>query len=79
MSLWNDYEADAAFENDFPFGLPNKHWHSKDGDILVTDMTDSHIRNCMKMVGEDDEWYSYFQQELERRSNDSYKKKYGNQ
>jgi hypothetical protein len=67
MSLWDDYEADAAFERDFPFGIPNKYWHSKDGDILVTDMTDSHIRNCMKMVGEDDEWYSCFQQELKRR------------
>lgn len=67
MSLWEDYEADAAFEKDYPFGIPNEYWHSKGGDILASEMTEQHIRNCMKMVGEDNEWYLYFQRELERR------------
>lgn len=68
MSLWDDYEADAAFEHDFPFGVPCKYWMTKDGTrILVTEMTETHIRNCMQLVGEDDEWYWYFQRELERR------------
>lgn len=67
MSLWDDYKADAQFAHDFPFGVPNEYWNGKDGEILVTDMTDQHIRNCMRMVGEDDDWYSYFQKELDRR------------
>jgi hypothetical protein len=67
MSLWADYEAEAQFARDYPFGLLNKYWHSKDGDILVSEMSEKHIRNCMKIVGKDDAWYSYFQQELERR------------
>ena len=67
MSLWDDYRVDAQFAHDFPFGVPNKYWHSKEGDILVTDMTEAHIKNCMRMVGEDDDWYSYFQKEFDRR------------
>lgn len=67
MSLFDDYEAEVAFSRDFPFGVPCKHWHSKDGDILVTEMTEAHIRNCMNLVGMDDAWYPYFEQELERR------------
>ena len=67
MSLWDDYKVDAQFAHDFPFGVPNEYWNGKDGEILVTDMTDQHIRNCMRMVGENDDWYSYFQKELDRR------------
>jgi hypothetical protein len=67
MSLFDDYMAEAQFAHDFPFGLPNKYWHSKSGDILVTEMTEQHIKNCMNIVGVDDEWYSYFEKELKRR------------
>lgn len=68
MGLFADFEAEAQFAHDFPFGVPNEYWHSKEGDVLVTNMTEQHIRNCMKLVGEDDDWYPYFQRELERRS-----------
>lgn len=67
MSLWSDYEAEAAFARDFPFGVPCDVWHSKNGDIALSEMTDKHIRNCMKLVGEDDAWYGRFKIELERR------------
>ena len=68
MSLWSDYEIEAQFAKDYPFGIPNKYWHSKNGDIPVSEMTEQHIRNCMKMVGEDDVWYTYFQKELDKRN-----------
>lgn len=68
MSLWDDFEADAAFAWDFPFGIPCNHWTMKDGtSIPLEEMTTSHIRNCMRLVGEDDAWYGRFQKELEGR------------
>jgi hypothetical protein len=35
--------------------------------ILVKDMSTKHIKNCMAIVGADDKWYNYFQQELNSR------------
>ena len=67
MSLFDDYEAEVAFARDYPFGVPSGTWKSKQGEIAVKDMTERHIRNCMKIVGADDVWYSYFEKELERR------------
>lgn len=67
MSLYDDFIADCLFERDFPFGLPCDMWHSKNGDIKVSDMTTEHIKNCMRIVGEDDAWYSYFAMELANR------------
>ena len=67
MSLFDDM-ADYQFEVDFPFGIPGEVWHSKYGNIPVCEMTTRHIKNCMKIVGEDDGWYRVFQQELERRA-----------
>lgn len=71
MSLWDDYEADAMFEWDFPFGVPCDEWTTRDGNkIRLKDMTERHIRNCMRIVGEDDMWYGRFAEELARRAND---------
>lgn len=68
MSLWDDYKADCQFNRDFPYGLPGDKWVTIDGtEIKLRDMTETHIRNCMKLVGEDDEWYSVFQDELNKR------------
>lgn len=71
MSLFDDYEADAQFERDFPYGVPCDTWKSKQGEIKVTNMTEMHIRNCMKMVGEDDAWFAAFEKELERRKHET--------
>ena len=67
MPLFDDYEADAAFERDYPFGVPCDVWRSARRDIRVKDMTTEHILNCMRLVGEDDAWYGYFAKELSRR------------
>ena len=67
MSMWADYAADNQFEREFPFGLQGETWHSKNGDIKVSDMTDVHIKNCMKVVGEDNAWYDYFRKILDKR------------
>ena len=67
MSLFDDYEAEVAFARDYPFGVPCDVWKSKQGEIRVADMTDEHIKNCMRIVGEDDAWYAYFANELKRR------------
>ena len=67
MSLGADYIADHEFERDYPFGLPSNKWKSNHGEIALKDMSESHIRNCMRIVGEDDAWYGWFVQELRRR------------
>lgn len=67
MSLFDDYEAEIQVAKDFPFGVPSPVWHSANGDIEVGKMTSKHIKNCMNIVGEDDPWYGYFKNELERR------------
>ena len=67
MSYGREYMADHEFEKDHPFGIPGDTWHSKNGDIKLRDMTDSHIRNCMDIVGADDPWYKVFAKELGRR------------
>lgn len=68
MSLYSDYEAETCFERDYPFGVPGETWRTKGGaKIKVSEMTTHHIKNCMKIVGEDDAWYSVFQNELNRR------------
>lgn len=67
MGLYRDIYQDGLFEQDHPFGMPGEIWSSKNGKIRVRDMTEQHIMNCMKIVGEDDVWYWYFKKELERR------------
>ena len=67
MSYGEEMMADYLFERDFPYGVPGKVWHSKIGDIAVKDMSENHILNCMRIVGEDDEWYGRFLEELESR------------
>lgn len=73
MSLFSDYEAERAFAENYPFGVPGDAWQTKDGTkIKVSEMTTQHIKNCMRIVGVDDGWYAVFQEELKRRiSNDS--------
>lgn len=69
MSLWDDYMADLQFEHDFPYGVDYNYWTTRDGiRIKLCDMSEEHIRNCMRMVGEDDDWYYKFEEELNRRA-----------
>lgn len=66
MSMWSDFESDYAYEmyHCMQAGI----WTMRDGtEIAVTDMTTSHIRNCMRTVGKNNEWYAVFADELERR------------
>lgn len=68
MSLWSDYEADYVFERNFPHGVNNDEWRTRDGKVLkVKDMTSEHIRNCMRMIGKSDDFYYVFEAELEKR------------
>ena len=68
MSMYDDYRIDAIFAEQFPHGVNNDEWRTRDGKILkVKDMTTAHIRNCMRLIGEfDDFWYA-FEAELKRR------------
>ena len=73
ISMYDEFIADYLFELDFPFGLPDEYWTTAQGErIRVMDMTSQHIRNCMRVVGEDDAWYAYFRKELDRRANDEH-------
>lgn len=68
MSLYDDYIADIQFAIDFPYGVPCDYWTTRDGTrIKLCDMSEDHIRNCMRIVGEDDAWYDKFEEELCRR------------
>lgn len=68
MSLFSDYEAEMKFNKDYPFGIPTDTWTTKDGrKIKLSEMTIQHIKNCMRVVGEDDLWYERFHKELEKR------------
>lgn len=75
MGMFDYYKIEAQFEKDFPNGVPNEYWHSMNGDVLVSEMTDQHIKNCMKFVGKYDPWYNYFQKELNKRNNKILKNK----
>ena len=68
MILGQEFLEDYRFEADYPFGLPCDFWRTGDGTlILIKEMTVQHIKNCMKIVGEDDGWYKAFRSELSRR------------
>lgn len=71
MSMGRDYLNDCAYENDYPFGQPagrDPLWKTRTGEkIRLSQMTPAHIRNCMKIVGEDDKWFWVFRQELVNR------------
>lgn len=70
MSLWDDYKAEHAFERNFPHGVCNDEWRTRDGKVLhVKDMTTAHIKNCMRMIGQFDDFYYVFEAELRRRRN----------
>lgn len=68
MSLWDDYKVDAQFAMDFPHGVNNDEWRTREGKVLkVKDMTTAHIKNCMRMIGKTDDFYYVFETELKRR------------
>lgn len=55
----------------FPHDVPCGTWINKYGEqIRLCDMSERYIKNCMRFVGEDDPWYSYFNDELKRRENE---------
>ena len=69
MSLWSDYETDALFAQQFPHGVNNDEWRTKDGRVLkISEMSESHIRNCMRLIGQEDDFWYAFEAELKRRS-----------
>lgn len=60
--IMNDYYYDAYVR------MQAVIWTMRDGtEIAVADMTTTHIRNCMRMVGESHGWYEVFENELKRR------------
>lgn len=70
MSMGSELLDDYAYERMYPFGRPSgvdPLWPARNGAIHVSQMSNLHIFNCMRIVGEDDEWYSVFQKELDRR------------
>lgn len=71
MGIGAEMMDDFAFERDYPFGIPsliNPVWVARDGRrIPLDEMTEAHILNCMRIVGEDCQWHWAFQKEIERR------------
>lgn len=77
MSLGEDFRNEYAFEMDFPHGINNDEWRTREGKILkVKDMTTAHIKNCMRMIGEKDDFYYVFEDELKKRKDESKKVRY---
>lgn len=68
MGYGSELLADYEFERDYPFGIPGEYWKTGDGRRLqITEMTNGHIRNCMKIVDKNSEWHCVFEKELQRR------------
>ena len=68
MSLYDDYYADIQFAMNFPHGVNNDEWRTREGKVLkVKDMSTAHIKNCMRMIGKIDDFYYAFEAELRRR------------
>lgn len=68
MSIYDDYRIDAIFAEQFPHGVNNDEWRTRDGKILkVKDMPTAHIKNCMRLIGESDDFWYVFEAELKRR------------
>lgn len=62
---------------DFPHGVNNDEWRTREGKVLkVKDMTTAHIKNCMRMIGEKDDFYYVFENELKKRGNEPKKTRY---
>ena len=80
-SMGEEWWAEHQFEYDFPHGVNNDEWTTRDGRTLkITEMTSDHIRNCMKMLERDaeedeegniDDFYFVLEAELERRRKDA--------
>lgn len=74
MGLWSDYESEAVFGRDYPHGVPCGVWTTASGkEIPLKEMETAHIKNCMRLIGEDDPWYGHFQKELKRRKEETKK------
>lgn len=73
-SMGEEWIADHQFELDFPHGVNNDEWTTRDGRTLkITEMTTQHIQNCMKMLEREsteddiDKFYFVLETELNRR------------
>lgn len=68
MGMYDDYKVDEIFRSQYPHGVNNDEWTTKEGKILkIKDMTNAHIRNCMRMIGQNDDFWYAFEAELKRR------------
>lgn len=68
MSLWDDYKIDVMFSEQYPHGVNNDEWRCRDGRVIkLKDMTTDHIRNCMRIITENDDFWYVFEAELKRR------------
>ena len=68
MSMYEDFIADYAYEMNNPGGVAGDIWTTKNGTrVKVCEMSNDHIRNCMKRLGEECDWYDRFAAELEAR------------
>lgn len=68
MSIWSDYEAEMTFRMHYPHGVNNDEWTTREGKTLkLKDMTTAHIKNCMRMIGDTNDFYYAFEAELARR------------
>ena len=68
MALWDDYKIDVMFREQYPHGVNNDEWRCRDGRVIkLKDMTSDHIRNCMRIITENDDFWYAFEAELKRR------------
>ena len=68
MSLGSDYLAEYAFEWDYPHGINNDEWRDARGVVhKLKDMSESYIKNVMRFIGKDDDFWYACEAELNRR------------
>ena len=68
MSSGSDYLAEYAFEWDYPRGINNDEWRDARGVVhKLKDMSESYIKNVMRFIGKDDDFWYACEAELNRR------------
>ena len=68
INRWSDYTASPENNPIHIEKLIDKVWTTRDGKkLLISEMSDEHVKNCYHMVRDSDYWKTIFKLEIENR------------
>lgn len=61
MGMYDDYKVDEIFRSQYPHGVNNDEWTTKEGKVLkIKDMTNAHIRiGIIDQEQEENQWQNF--------------------